>query len=46
MGGAVGGSPTAADLDALAEIERTDDRVRVPDQVFNANRQRVEPLPR
>lgn len=46
VGGRVGGVPTAADLDALADIAATDERVRVPDQVFNANRGRIEPLPR
>ena len=46
VGGTIGGVPSVADLDALAEIATTDPRVRLPDQVFNANRHRLEPLPR
>ena len=46
VGGLSGGTPSAADLDALAELVAGDDRLRIPDEVFNATRGRVEPLPR
>lgn len=46
VGGEPGGVPSGADLDELAEIAATDHRVSVPDRVFNANRQRLEYLPR
>ena len=46
VGGEPGGVPSAADLDELAEIAASDDRVRIPDQVFNAARQQIEDLPR
>lgn len=45
VGGRIGGVPSAADLDELATIAAADDRVRIPTHVFNAARQRIEPLP-
>lgn len=46
VGGQLGGMPSAADLDELAELAATDGRVGIPDQVFNAVHQQMETLPR
>lgn len=46
VGGAPGGVPSGEDLDELAAIAAGDDRVAIPERVFNANRQVVEDLPR
>ncbi|MBX3313359.1 MAG: transglutaminase domain-containing protein [Actinobacteria bacterium] len=45
VGGAIGGHPSDEDLAALAASATTDPRVRVPAEVFNASRHRMEHLP-
>lgn len=45
VGGGVGGVPSSGDIEALRAIEARDERVRVPETVYNHRSSRFDPLP-